>query len=91
MCDFDKGCNFINIPKGVKTGIGLKPITPTINFSTVSNPFRDESVYISKFIRSTKSWRYLENKKIIYRLKCMSCTSRTWLAVAFFVRWFQVY
>ena len=65
MCDFGKGCNFINIPKGVKTGIGLKHITPvyTTNFSTVSNPFRDELVCISKFILSTKSSRYLENKK----------------------------
>ena len=45
MCDFGKGCYFINIPKGVKTEIGLKHITPvyTSNFSTVSNPFRDES------------------------------------------------
>ena len=38
----------MNIPKGVKTGIGLKHITPayTSNFSTVSNPSRDESVRI---------------------------------------------
>ena len=38
MCDFGKGSNFINIPKGVKTGIEVEHITP--EYTTNSKWFR---------------------------------------------------